>query len=103
VGIGGGIFLSPLLFFLGWANAKEVAASASFFILANSLAGLTGQFAKGGSWFDVAVLLPLALAVFWGGQLGSRLGARKIPLLPLQRVTGALILIAATQILWRQL
>ena len=106
VGIGGGIYLAPLLLFLGWADAKQTAAASSFFILVNSLAGLAGQMTKG-PFLSVAglvhgqPLLLLLLAVWLGGQIGSRIGAHKLPKLELQRVTATLILLVAVRLLWR--
>lgn len=101
VGIGGGIFLSPLIYLFGWGDAKEAAAAASFFILVNSLAGLTGQFSKTGwSFPDLHLLIPLGLAVLIGGQIGSRLGSKKIPKLALQRITAGLILWVSARLLW---
>ena len=73
VGIGGGIFLSPLLMLLRWADPKKTAATASVFILLNSLSGLMGQIAKG---IETSALVPYAglfVAVFAGGQIGSRI------------------------------
>lgn len=103
VGIGGGIFLSPLLLLLGWANAREAAAAASFFILVNSVSGLLGQLSKGGMVEDIPLLIPLALAVFVGGQIGSRLGSRRLPRLVLQRVTAFLILSVSLRLIWKSL
>lgn len=103
VGIGGGIFLSPLLLLMGWTNAKQSAAAASLFILLNSLSGLAGQFAKGGWPADFSEIILLMLAVFLGGQIGSRLGSQKIPKLALQRITGGVILFVSFQILRRAL
>ncbi|PKL76018.1 MAG: sulfoacetate transporter, partial [Candidatus Melainabacteria bacterium HGW-Melainabacteria-1] len=74
VGIGGGIFLAPLLLNLGWGRPKQVAATASLFILVNSLAGLLGQWLKQGNFADILPYWPLLLAVLLGGQFGSRLG-----------------------------
>ncbi len=99
-GIGGGIFISPFLFLLGWANAKEAAAAASFFIFVNSLAGLLGQLSKGAFAWEVGLLFPLALVVFVGGQIGSRLGAGMFPKVVLQRVTAVLILFVSGRLLW---
>ena len=90
VGIGGGIFLSPLLLLMRWVNIKQAAASASLFIAANSFFGLMGQFQKGTA--DLSSLLPLAVAVFLGGQIGSRLGSYKIPRVGLQRLLATLIM-----------
>lgn len=73
VGIGGGIFLAPLLHLSRWDSPRKIAATASFFILVNSIAGLGGLL-MGNSWaIDWQLLGLLALAVFAGGQLGSRL------------------------------
>lgn len=99
VGIGGGIYLAPVLLFLGWADSKQAAASASFFILVNSLSGLAGQFTKGGFTFPWPLVLPLLLAVFLGGQIGSRVGSKRIPRLALQRVTALLILFVGGRLL----
>src|SRR3989338_5378690 len=63
VGIGGGIFLSPLLYFLRWGRAQTIAASASFFILVNSLFGLAGQWTKGISFPEGKMIFFFALAV----------------------------------------
>jgi uncharacterized protein len=98
VGIGGGIFLSPLLLFLGWANMKEAAASASFFIMANSASGLLGQLQKGAA--SMEWIIPLGLAVLLGGQIGSRMGAYKIPKVRLQQVLAVLVLYVSIKLLW---
>lgn len=99
VGIGGGIFLAPVLLFLRWAGPRQAAAAASLFILVNSASGLLGQFAKGGIEIPTAHILPLIAAAFLGGQIGSRLSAGRIPSLALQRITGLLILTVALRLL----
>ncbi len=99
VGIGGGIYLAPVLLFLGWGDAKMTAAACSFFILVNSLAGLLGQ-ATTGTVVNWSFVLPLIAAVIIGGQIGSRLGAETISKLSLQRVTGVLILLVSGRLLW---
>ena len=76
VGIGGGIFLAPLLHLARWNSARRIAATASLFILINSFTGLAGQLAKSGvARFGEALggALPLLLAVAIGGQIGSYL------------------------------
>ncbi len=100
VGIGGGVFLAPVLLLLGWAHAKEVAATASFFILFNSIAGFIGQWSKGEFSVELNFLLPLAVAVFAGGQIGSRLGSGVISRIALQRITAALILFVSGRVMW---
>lgn len=103
VGIGGGIFLSPLLLLARWATPKQSAAAASLFILVNSIAGLAGQLSKPGA-VDALVHLPaLALAVLLGGQIGSRWGAGILPAARIRQITAALIAIVAVRILLQQL
>ena len=89
VGIGGGIFLSPILLFLRWVDVKQAGASASFFILVNSLSGLLGQLRK--QPLNYEILMPLVTAVFVGGQIGSRLGSFHLPKLHFQRILALLI------------
>jgi uncharacterized protein len=105
VGIGGGIFLAPVLHLIGWDRTKRVAASASVFILANSIAGLIGQLIKSGSdvatWTAVLAYWPLAVAVLIGGQIGSRAGVQILPPTLLRRLTALLIIFAAGYLLWK--
>jgi uncharacterized protein len=102
VGIGGGIFLSPVLHLTRWAGAREISATASLFILVNSVAGLAGQLTKlGPRAGEVAAFWPLALAVLVGGQLGSWAGLRLLPEPLVRRMTGALILYVAARLLWQ--
>lgn len=100
VGIGGGIFLSPLLLIMKWADARQAAAAASFFILVNSLAGLFGQITKGGTHLAWQMMLPLLAAVFAGGQIGTRLGTMRLSKLSLQRITAVLILSVSVRLFW---
>lgn len=82
VGIGGGIFLAPLLHLARWNSARAVAATASLFILVNSLFGLAGQVLKGGEGRFAAAAdigLPLLVAVAIGGQIGSLLALKYLP------------------------
>jgi uncharacterized protein len=99
VGIGGGIFLSPILHLLRWSDAKRISALASVFILVNSIGGLAGQFKRGIPELSWKFLVPLLVAVFIGGQIGSRLGARKFNPVYIKRITALLILIAGLNIL----
>ncbi len=82
VGIGGGIFLAPILHLVRWNSAKAVAATASLFILVNSVFGLAGQTIKGGTGRIAAAIelgLPLLVAVAIGGQIGSLLALKYFP------------------------
>ncbi len=103
VGIGGGIFLAPLLYFLRWGKAREIAATASLFILLNSLSGLIGQWQKGHMLpFDIG-FIPLALAVSTGGWLGTGLVLERFSPHTLSRVTGGLVSFAALHSFYRAL
>ena len=93
VGIGGGIFLAPLLHLARWDSARRIAATASLFILINSTAGLVGQLAKSGvARFGEALggALPLLVAVAIGGQIGSTLALRYLPAKVIRWLTAAL-------------
>lgn len=103
-GIGGGIYLAPVLHLQRLEAARTVAATCSLFILVNSLAGLSGQLAKLGSQAELLIdtsFLALPLAVLVGGQLGSRLGANWLPAAPIRRLTGLVILIVSIRLLVR--
>src|SRR3989338_71215 len=69
VGVGGGIFLSPLLLFFGWASPQQSAASSSCFILFNSISGLAGRFAQGALYVGQPRFLLVAACA--GGLIGS--------------------------------
>lgn len=98
VSIGGGIFLAPVLHLMNWADAKRIAALASVFILVNSISGLMGQVTSGAT-IEWRFVLPLLVAVFVGGQIGSRLGAQVFKPLYIRRITAGLILVAGLNIL----
>lgn len=98
VGIGGGIFLTPILHLIKWDEAKKISALASLFILANSISGIAGHFART-SKIDWSFIFPLLVAVLAGGQIGSRLGARKFDPIYIKRITAVLIFVAGLNIL----
>jgi uncharacterized membrane protein YfcA len=103
VGIGGGIFLAPVLHLARWAPAKQVAALAAGFILVNSTAGLAGQLQKN-AW-DITGWTPflaLPVAVLIGGAIGARCGCSLLPPLRVRQITGAIILLVAGN-LWTKL
>jgi uncharacterized membrane protein YfcA len=97
VGIGGGIWLSPLLILAGMADPKRAAATSSVFIVANSVSGFLGQSVS--KPIDIAILLPLALVVLAGGLLGSRLGALKLDHDKLRVIVGAIVAIAGLNLM----
>jgi len=102
VGIGGGIFLAPILYYLRWADSKTIAALCSFFILFNSLAGLAGQLVKNGAGVipEIAeVALPLMAATLLGGLLGARLLLEYLSPNKIQQITALLIIFVATRLL----
>lgn len=103
VGIGGGIFLSPLLHLLRWDTPKNIAATASFFILVNSVFGLAGQVWGGRFQLDPALVFPLLIAVLLGGQLGSRLNVMVFMQTQVRWITAILVLYAGANILWKNL
>lgn len=93
VGVGGGIFLSPLLILMRWADAKRTAAISACFIWVNSAAGLYGHVSRGG--FHALELWPLVVAAFLGGLIGSQLGAAKFKRMALCRILAAVLTVAA--------
>lgn len=97
VGVGGGIFLSPLLILFRWADAKRTAAVSAAFIWINSLAGLYGQLSR--KHVDWNALVWLIAAAFAGGLVGSWLGARRFTGLWLRRTLGVVLLLAAVKLL----
>jgi hypothetical protein len=92
-GVGGGIFLSPLLLMLGWAGTKETSAVAAPFILVNSLAGLAALLVSGGA--SLPGYLPiLAPAVLVGGWLGAEYGSRRFANPLVRRVLAVVLALA---------
>ena len=103
VGIGGGIFLSPLLNLMRWDNSKKIAATASIFILVNSIAGIAGQLSTIPSDLNITRIIILCMAVLIGGQIGSRMGAVKFDLRIIRRVTAVLVFFAGIEVLTKHL
>lgn len=99
VGIGGGIFLSPLLNLMRWDTPKKIAAAASVFILVNSIAGIAGQLTILPSNINYEQILLLCVAVFIGGQLGSRMNAVKFNQLLVRRLTAIVVCWAGIEVL----
>lgn len=98
LGIGGGIILSPILLFLGWASVKESAAVSSLFIFVNSLAGITGYFLGGKNIpIDSFYLVPIAV---FGGILGGYYGSGYFSNKTLKYVLGVVILLASVKLIF---
>lgn len=97
IGVGGGIFLSPLLILLKWADAKRTAAASAAFIWVNSAAGLYGHLVR--KTVDWSALGWLVAVAFAGGLVGSFLGARRFRGLWLRRILGVVLLIATLKLL----
>ena len=95
VGIGGGIFLSPILFLLRAADPKKIATTASLFILTNSLAGVMGQLTKGNVIDKLTEYWPLFLIVLIGGQIGNFLNLKIFSNRTLVVITALLVLFVA--------
>lgn len=91
-GIGGGIFLSPVLNILKWANPRIIASLASVFILVNSVAGLIGLNVAGTFYIDTTLIFKLILAVVIGGSIGSYLSNKKFNLKFIGILTAILVL-----------
>jgi uncharacterized protein len=92
-GVGGGIFLSPLLLFLRWANMRTTAAVSAAFILVNSIAALAGL-------FSTSVTLPrglpwMMLTALGGALVGSELAVRRLAPVRLRQLLGVVLIIAA--------
>jgi uncharacterized membrane protein YfcA len=95
VGIGGGIFLSPILFLLKVAKPKHIVTSASLFILINSVFGIIGQLTKNLNFSDMYGYFYLLIAVLIGGQIGNYLNLKILPTRVLALITSALVLFVA--------
>jgi len=97
VGVGGGIFLSPLMLLLRWADVKKTAAASALFIVANSIAGIIGRVTQGN--FSAKASIPFLVAAVLGGLLGGRSGAMKFSPLTLRGLLAVALLVAAVKLL----
>ncbi len=97
VGVGGGIFLSPILILRGWATPRQTAAVSAGFIFVNSLSGLGGRVVGGNLVYgELLWLLPAVVA---GGVVGSRLGAVRVQSEGSRRLLAVVLLLAALKLL----
>ena len=95
VGIGGGIFLSPILFLLKAGRAKHIVTAASLFILINSTSGIIGQLTKNLVLLELWNYWYLLGVVFIGGQVGNYLNLKILPTRILALLTAFLVLFVA--------
>ncbi len=97
VGVGGGIFLTPVLLLMHWSETKTAAGISALFILVNSVAGLAGNYSQ------ISVLPSTAwgwiIAAILGGSIGAMLGATKFNSIVLRRVLAAVLLFASVKLI----
>jgi len=101
VGIGGGIFLSPILFLTRAGRPKHIVTSASLFILINSISGIIGQLTKNAVLTEVLNYWYLLAIVLIGGQVGNYLNLKIFPTRFLALVTAFLVLFVAIRMGFR--
>jgi uncharacterized membrane protein YfcA len=97
-GVGGGIFLTPLLLLMGWAEAKTASAVSALFILVNSLAGLSGYVSNTNTL--PSLIGPLFVVAALGGGFGSYLGSRRFDSVAIKRFLAVVLLIAGTKLIF---
>ena len=98
VGIGGGIFLSPILFLIKAAKPKHIVTAASLFIFINSISGVIGQLTKNIVLSDISNYWYLFLVVIIGGHIGNYLNLKIFPTRLLALITSDLVLFVAIRI-----
>jgi uncharacterized membrane protein YfcA len=97
-GVGGGIFLSPLLIFMGWTTTKQTCGVSAAFILANSIAGILGLIIKGATF---PYELPYwTVAAVLGGLLGAELGSRRFDSPTLRKTLAVVLVIAGLKLIF---
>ena len=98
VGIGGGIFLSPILFIIKADKPKHIVTATSLFILINSISGIIGQLTKNMVLIEISNYWYLFLAVMIGGHIGNFLNLKVFPTRILALVTATLVLFVSIRI-----
>ena len=101
VGIGGGIFLAPLLHLTNWDTPKKIAATASLFILVNSIAGLMGQYSNPDFIINWPLTSVLLATVFIGGRIGNTISNQLFSPIQLKKATAILIAFVSIRILYK--
>lgn len=98
VGVGGGIFLTPILLLMNWTETKTAAGVSALFILVNSISGLAGNYSQV-SQLSAGVIIWIAAAIA-GGVVGSTLGSRRFNSLALRRVLAAGLMVAGLKLIF---
>ena len=101
VGIGGGIFLSPILFLIRAGRPKHIVTTASLFILINSISGIIGQLTKNDVLAELSNYWHLIVAALIGGQIGNFLNLKIFPVRILALLTASLVLFVAIRMSFR--
>jgi uncharacterized membrane protein YfcA len=101
VGIGGGIFLSPVLLLIRAGKTRHIATTASLFILINSISGLAGQSTKGFIFNEIYNYWPLFLLVLIGGQIGNFLNIKILPARVMILLTAGLVIFVSVRMGFR--
>ena len=97
-GTGGGVFLTPLLLFMGWAETRPSGGVSAAFILVNSIAGLLGNASSVGALPPVTPLLVLTAAI--GGAIGSTLGSQRFATQTFRRLLALVLIVAAGKLIF---
>ncbi|HMI47425.1 MAG TPA: sulfite exporter TauE/SafE family protein, partial [Gemmatimonadaceae bacterium] len=97
-GVGGGIFLSPLLLYMGWAETRATSGVAAPFILVNSIAGLLGHFSS-------VALLPSSIPIWGvaaviGGWIGASYGSKRAPAPVLRQLLSLVLVVAGVKLIF---
>ncbi len=97
IGVGGGIFLSPIMLLNRWATPKNIAATSALFIWINSAAGIFGATISNQLSLDFSIMIPFVIVVIIGGYIGSKYGAVFAPQNSVRKLLVIVLLIAATK------
>jgi len=103
LGMGGGIFLAPLLNFRKWDNPKKIATLAAIFVFTNSICSMVQVVGDIPQVVDYQRTIALSVAVLAGGQIGARLGVYRLSVAMIRRVTAFLVFLAGLEVLSRHL
>jgi len=97
-GVGGGIFLSPLLLYMGWSETRAASAISAPFILVNSISGLLGHFS---SVAQLPANVPVwGAAVFIGGWIGASYGSKRAPTPVLRQLLSLVLIVAGAKLIF---